>query len=190
MGTQKLLLPLGSSTVIGMVVDQFLGARGAEIEIVNVVVSNHAGSGEAIAKALAGCSITIVENPDPQAEMLSSARCGLKALSADCEAAIVALGDQPAVRSELIDQLVAAFQASGKGIVVPVHGGKRGHPLLIAARYFTEVQESYDSIGLRGLIKAHPTDIFEIQCDNSAVLDDVDVPADYLRELNRQPLRG
>ena len=83
MGTQKLLLPLADGTVISTVVDQILGAATANIEQVIVVVSSHASSGDAIAKALAGRSITLIENPDPNAEMLSSARCGLQAFSGD-----------------------------------------------------------------------------------------------------------
>jgi molybdenum cofactor cytidylyltransferase len=154
-----------------------------------VVVSSHASSGDAIAKALAGRSITLIENPDPNAEMLSSARCGLQAFSGDCEAAIVALGDQPSIRAELIDDLVATFRTSGKGIVVPTHAGKRGHPLLLAARYFAEIRDSYDGVGLRGLLDAHPTDVLELASTNSAVLDDIDVPADYQRALSKHSSR-
>jgi molybdenum cofactor cytidylyltransferase len=185
MGTQKLLLPLGDGTVISTVVDQILRATSAGIEEVIVVVSSHAGTGDAIAKALADRPIVLIENPDPNAEMLSSVRCGLQALPGDCSAAIVALGDQPSISAELIDDLVAAFRTSGTGIVVPTHAGKRGHPLLLAARYFAEVQASHNGVGLRGLLDAHPTDILELVSTNPAVLDDIDVPADYQRALRK-----
>ena len=49
--------------------------------------------------SLAGKSLTFVVNPDAAGDMLSSVRCGLKALPAECNAAIVILGDQPTIRA-------------------------------------------------------------------------------------------
>jgi molybdenum cofactor cytidylyltransferase len=179
MRTQKLLLPFAGQTVIGHVVDQVLS--GAVHRAVVVV-----GRGDsAVRSALAGKAVTFVENPDPQAEMLSSVRCGLRALAADASAALVVLGDQPAVRPEGIAQLITAFRATRQGIIAPVYGGKRGHPLLIAARYFEPILTSYDDVGLRGLLAAHPADVLEVPASDDSVLSDMDYPDDYRRELAR-----
>jgi molybdenum cofactor cytidylyltransferase len=174
MGTQKLLLPLGNETLIGHVVDQVLAA----VPSVLVVVGQ---DGRRIAEALAGRHVTLVTNPDPRSEMLGSLRCGLEALPGDCEAALVVLGDQPGLRTEIIGQVVRAFPSRGKGIVVPVHQGKRGHPTLIAARYFPEIRQRYDGVGLRGLLQAHVEDIHEVPVNDAAILIDVDSPEDYDR---------
>jgi molybdenum cofactor cytidylyltransferase len=114
--------------------------------------------------------------------MLSSVRCGLRALPAMCEAILVALGDQPAVTAGLVDALVEGFRAGRHRIVVPVHGGRRGHPLLFSADYRPEILTQYDDQGLRGLLGAHPDEVFELPVSTAAVLSDVDYPEDYQRE--------
>jgi molybdenum cofactor cytidylyltransferase len=180
MGVQKHLLPFGVTTVIGHIVDQL---RQGGIDEVCVVVGHQA---DRIAAALAGRPVHIVHNPDyRQTEMLSSVRCGLRALPKACEAILMALGDQPSITAELVRAMTESFSAAGKGIVVPIHGGQRGHPLLFAQRYCGEILTGYEEVGLRGLLAAHPEDIFELHVATSAVLSDMDYPEDYRRELAR-----
>jgi molybdenum cofactor cytidylyltransferase len=98
---------------------------------------------------------------------------------------LVALGDQPSITSALVDRMVAAYGRCGKGILVPFHAGRRGHPLLFADRYRDEVLTRYEDVGLRGLMQAHPEDICELNVPTDAVLSDMDYPEDYRRELAR-----
>jgi molybdenum cofactor cytidylyltransferase len=177
MGTQKLLLPFAGQTVIGHVIDQL---SAAAIVNIFVVVSS---DGPAIAQALSGRPVKLVENLEPDSEMLSSVRCGLRALPSDCEAALIAVGDQPAITTLLIRKVFDAYQSSGRGIVVPVAGGKRGHPTILAARYFVEILQGFDGVGLRGLLLAHSGDVQEVETDDPALLADIDVPEDYLRAV-------
>ena len=179
MGVQKLLLPFGGQTVIGHVADAILASPVAETI---VVVGPDAGG---IVEALADRPLTIATNTNRDAEMLSSVRCGLRALPTDCETVLVALGDQPAVGSDLIARMVRAYHGTGRHILVPVHGGRRGHPLLFSARYRREVLTHYDDVGLRGLLEAHPRDLFEFQVRSPSVLADMDTPEDYRREVTR-----
>ena len=68
---------------------------------------------------------------------------------------------------------------------MPVHAGRRGHPLLLDGRYRSEILTGYEQVGLRGLLAAHADDVFELPVSNSAVLSDMDYPEDYQRELAR-----
>ena len=179
MGTQKLLLPFRGSTVIGHIVDQF---SGGPVRQTVVVVG---ADGAAVVAALAGRAVTLVENPAPAGDMLSSVRCGLAALPAECEAVLVALGDQPSIRSDLIARMVEARRDGGRGIVVPADGGRRGHPLLFSAGYREEILAGYDGVGLRGLLEAHAGEVFELAAGSEAVLADMDRPEDYRREVHR-----
>lgn len=179
MGAQKLLLPFGGRTVIGHIVGEILRSP---VDRTFVVVGDDAPR---IAEALGGLRVTLVTNPDGAGEMLSSVRCGLRALPPDAEAVLVALGDQPALTALLIGRMLGAFRTAGRGIVVPVHEGKPGHPLLFSARYREEVLTRYDDVGLRGLRQAHPEDVFELCAASPAVLSDMDWPEDYRRELDR-----
>lgn len=182
MGVAKQLLPLGTATVIEHIVDQALLGG---IDDVYVVVGHEA---ERIRQTLSGRPVHIVHNPDYQrGDMLASVRCGVLASPKDCEAVLVALGDQPAITSSLIRAMIEAFATSGKGIVVPVFEGRRGHPLLLSTAYRDEILTRHESVGLRGLLAAHSEDIVEFSAATSAVLSDMDDPEDYRRELARHP---
>ena len=177
MGTQKLLLPFAGKNVIAHIVDQLLESA---VDGVSVVVGADAGR---VTAALEGRAVTLILNPDPDSEMLSSVRCGFAQLPPECGAALIALGDQPSVNPELINKLIAEFQTGGRGIVVPVHDNHRGHPMIIASRYRDEILSSCHDTGLRGLLNAHSDEVLRVHVSTPAVLDDMDYPQDYQREL-------
>jgi molybdenum cofactor cytidylyltransferase len=179
MGTQKLLLPFGGKTVIAHIADEVLAGPVSDVFVVL------REGDEAVSAALAGRKWTAVVNPDPDGDMLSSVRCGLRALPPGCTAVLAVLGDQPAITSGLIDEMIGALAGCGRGIVVPVHAGRRGHPLLFSSRYCDEILTGYEAVGLRGLLQAHPDDVFELEVSTSSVLSDMDQPADYAQELKR-----
>lgn len=177
MGRQKLLLPLRGRPLITGVVDELVGSP---LESITVVVGRDAVP---IQAALAGRAVEFAHNPDPDGDMLSSVRCGLRACPASCEAVLVVLGDQPGVTRDLVGGLVRALRDSGRGIVVPAHAGQRGHPLLFAARYREEVLCRYDGMGLHGLLEAHPEAVLEFPVASAVALEDMDTPADYERQV-------
>ena len=183
MGTQKLLLPFpGGKTLIEHVADRLLASPLSRLV---VVVGGAEGDRRQVCAALSTRPVAIVVNPDADGEMLSSVRCGLAAMPSGFTAALVALGDQPSITPHLVSRLIDAFQASGRGIIVPVHGDKRGHPLLFSSKYFDEIAAGFGQTGLRGLLLAHEMDVFELPVSSDDLLTDMDVPADYRREFDR-----
>lgn len=178
MGTQKLLLPFGRGTVIEHIVDQLIESSVKDIRI----VTGHKGL--QIADVLSDRDISMVTNPDHGSGMLSSVRCGLSGLPENCHAVMVLLGDQPSITSDLINQLIHAFEKTNKGIAVPLYNCKRGHPLLFPISYIPEIMKSFNNVGLRGLLVAHPDDIFELRVSSPSVISDMDLPEDYLREIS------
>jgi len=181
MGVQKLLLPLAGKTVIEHVIDQVAAADSVQ----HIVVVTGADR-EAVSSTLNGRRVIIVHNPEPESEMLDSVRCGLAALPCDCAAVLVVLGDQPSIRSQWIETLASVFLKNcGNKIVVPVHDGHRGHPMLIPTRFREELQTQHNDSGIRGLLDAHGEDVVKVQWEHDDVLADMDVPSDYRRELER-----
>ena len=172
-----MLLPFGGSTVIAHIVDQLLLSR---VDRVLVVVGF---AGEKVAEQLLDRDVTMVTNADFAEGMLSSVRCGLRALPAGCEKVLVVLGDQPSITVELVNKVLQA--ETEKGIVMPKYNDKRGHPLLFSAGYREEILNDFDEVGLRGLMGAHPEDVFELQVSTEEVLSDMDYPEDYRREQER-----
>jgi molybdenum cofactor cytidylyltransferase len=177
MGSQKLLLPFAESTVVGHVVGQIVAS---DVDQVYVIVGRDAA---AIAEALRDRPVRIVRNPDPDGDMLSSVRCGLRAVPPDCRAVLVALGDQPGITGELVNCIINAYLSSDRKIAVPVHKGQRGHPLLLSVECRDEVLRDYEHVGLQGLLRQHPEDVLEVPVSSPAAVSDMDCPADYRREL-------
>ncbi len=177
MGVQKLLLPFGGKTVIAHIVDQLLAST---VDEVHVIVGHQR---ERISRELSSRPVSIVNNSNYKSGMLSSVRCGLRELPQQCQAVLVALGDQPSINTELIDQMLRAFAATEKRILVPLYNDKRGHPILFSEVYRNEILTQYDNVGLRGLLYDHPEELFELTVTTSGVLSDMDYPEDYRREV-------
>ena len=175
MGVPKLLLPLGVHPLIARVADAVLASSVHETCV--VVGPDSAG----IRQALAVRAVRFVVNPHPDEGMLSSVRCGLRAVSPATKAVLVVLGDQPGLTTAIINRLFEVSRVGGKGLVLPTHGGQRGHPLLLDLRYREEILHGYDQTGLRGLLQAHPDAVTEVEMPSPAVLEDMDTPEDYQR---------
>ncbi|OZI49910.1 hypothetical protein CAL20_11820 [Bordetella genomosp. 4] len=87
---------------------------------------------------------------------------------------VVALADMPWLHAGTIKNLLR--HAGYDRIVVPVHRGQRGHPVIFGARFLPELAELNGDTGARALLSRHGA--LEIDCDDSGILRDVDVPAD------------
>ena len=186
MGAQKVLLPYGKSTVIEHIVNVL--NKGGVDEV--VAVTGH--QSENVAAALRSTAVKIANNEQHLSGMLSSVRCGIRAASADAQAYLVALGDQPSIRVSVVAALISAFaeEQTDQGLIlIPTFDHHRGHPLLISSHFREDVLLRFDETGLRGLLAAYPEHIREISADESGILRDMDYPEDYEFELRmrREP---
>ncbi len=179
MGTPKMLLSYGENTIIETVLDRIESSG-----VGNILVVTGAGR-ESLIQKISDRNVEICVNPDYTRGMYSSVKCGFGALPPEADAVIVFLGDQPMVRPELIDRIIKAWKRHGNGIVIPVYGKKRGHPVLIDARYRDEVLNLDPQNGLRSLMMNHSGDIYELETEYSWVLRDIDTASDYQRELTK-----
>ncbi len=62
----------------------------------------------------------------------ASLRCGLRALGANADAAVVVLADGPHLAPDAVARVLAAWRESGREVVAASYGGNRGHPVLLA----------------------------------------------------------
>jgi molybdenum cofactor cytidylyltransferase len=177
MGRPKMLLPWRDKTILETVVHTALGSC---VENVLVVLG---AEREKISRLLGSYPVDLTDNPGFRDGMLSSVRVGFGALPEEAGAAVVLLGDQPFVSAGVIDRLCAAHAASPGSILLPVHGGRRGHPILIPTRFKGEISGLSDAIGLRELIRRHEDEVVEIEVEQDEILLDIDNPADYRAAL-------
>ena len=173
MGRSKQLLPFANKTILETVIDHINQSTVDETLI--VLGSNR----EKIEEVIKNLPVKSVYNPRFKEGMLTSVQKGFVSLPEEVEAVLVFLGDQPMIPSSVIDQIVSAYHSSEKGIILPVYGQKRGHPVLIDNKYRQELANLNPEIGLRELIHDHPEDILEVNLDSSSILEDIDTPEDY-----------
>jgi molybdenum cofactor cytidylyltransferase len=177
MGEPKQLMPLGSSTLVGQAIDNLLNASVDE----TIVVVGHRA--EEITKAIATKPVKIMLNPNYRQGMSTSIIAGLILVDPKSQAVMLALGDQPLVASQTINQMIEAFNNQNKGIAVPTHKGKRGHPIIFAIRYKPELMELEGDIGGREILQRHPEDILEVAVDSESVITDINTQEDYQSQL-------
>jgi CTP:molybdopterin cytidylyltransferase MocA len=70
-------------------------------------------------------------------------------------------------------------------IIVPKYNDKRGHLILISTIFKNEILIYFDDIGLRGILRAHDSDVFEMNVSDSSIITDMDDPRDYQQEIEK-----
>lgn len=179
MGKQKLLLPFGDKTIIEKVIEHVESVVKSNMV---VVLGSHRNE---ILNKIERPQLSFIHNDLYMEGMLSSVICGFRALPGDVKAALLYLGDQPQIPSGIALQVLSAWRQSGKGIVIPVFSGKRGHPVLIETRYKKEIEQLDPEQGLRMLSKKFSSDVQEVECSSQEILRDIDTPEDYQKEINK-----
>jgi molybdenum cofactor cytidylyltransferase len=155
------------------VVESVLASRALE----TIVVLGHAA--DLVAREITGLPARAVLNPDYATGMASSLRAGLAAVSPDAEAALILLGDQPLVTSDVIGRLIAAFETSGKPIVAPLYNGVQGNPVCFARALFPELSALTGDRGAKLVVERDAGRVAEVAFETDLPLLDLDVEDDY-----------
>jgi molybdenum cofactor cytidylyltransferase len=185
MGQPKQLLPFGTQTMLECVIDAFPSPKIDEI----LVVLGHKAD-EIAAKIIpqAGTPVPpkIVKNPHYRQGMFTSVQAGLRALPKQATLILIALCDQPRLQRATVEKLVSQFEKEHHKILIPVYGGRQGHPLVFRAEYAKEILAMDESLTLKHFLAAHADDIGRMQVEDEGVLIDIDDHETYERESKKQ----
>lgn len=176
MGVSKLLLPWGQMTVLGQTLHHL---QQSKVDAILLVSGHQAEKVTAIAEA---SQVEVVHNEAyAEGEMLSSLQAGVRHLSEDVDAVLVALADQPLVPPEIIDRLLAAYEAGKGELIAPTYEGTRGNPVLIGRPHFAELLALPWGEAPRALLRRHRADLHLVPVETSTILQDLDRPEQYWR---------
>jgi CTP:molybdopterin cytidylyltransferase MocA len=178
MGTQKLLLPFDDKTIVEKTLENILNS-GIE-NIVVVLGANHSE----IREVLNLLPVQTVINDQFKDGMHTSIIAGVKALPDEAKAVMIFLGDQPFIPPITIQNVIDAWNTSGKSIIIPLCDGKRGHPPLYDTSLRDEILNLDREVGLRSVALKFPDKICEVETFCPTIVRDIDTPEEYLRELN------
>lgn len=173
MGTCKQLLDLGGKTVLARCLDTLLA--GGVKQIVVVV----GPGGERVAAEAGRFPVDIAVNQARDGDMASSVLAGRRHLRS-ASGAIVALCDYPLVSSATISYLSAVHTVAPASILIPRHGGRKGHPTLFPVGLLDEL-----ALGgtLRDIVQRHQEGVTLLDTGDAGILNDMDTPEDYQRML-------
>jgi len=171
------MLKLSGKSVIRRQIEAF---RAAGVQDILIVTGYHAGMLE---RHLAGETVRFVRNENYAAtDMMASVQCGIRALSPECDRALITPGDVPYLNVETIQKLLR----SQKPVAIPSYEGSAGHPAMIRKSCFASLLDFSGERGLRGALSQWKRETEFIPTDENGMLIDINTEQDYQREQREQ----
>ena len=177
MGVDKLFLPWRKKTVLEHSVETLLRSKVREVV---TVIRGFQGT---VVGHIKDRKLKVVINPYYKRGMSTSIRKGLHALDPSSQGILIALGDQPLVKTRTINALIHAFVQRRGTIVVPSFRGKQGHPVIFHRRYFNELLKLKGDVGGRSIIEKYPEEVWLVRVKSEGVTKDIDTWKDYRKEF-------
>ena len=170
MGDFKPMLPIGSVTVVRRVIGTLRRAGAARI----VLVTGHRG--EELERHVEDLDVVCLRNNAyVSTQMFDSARIGLRYLSGRCRRVLFTPVDVPLFSEDTVARLLETEAA----LAVPVHEGRRGHPILFSAALIPVLMADGGEGGLRGALRRSGAEETPVECPDAGMLRDADTPDDY-----------
>jgi molybdenum cofactor cytidylyltransferase len=167
---------------------QLMALSQAGVAEVVVVLGHYA---EDIQAAITPFPAKQAINPHPDDGQNASLHLGLQALSANCEAVLVALADQPLIEAQDLQDLISAYQQRplGMQVIQPSVDGLPGNPVIFTAEVCQHILASDTRFGCRQWQKNHPKQVYHWETTNSHYRTDVDTLEDIQTLAQRTGLK-
>ncbi len=172
-GVAKSLIRLQGVPLINR---QLMALGGAGVDEV-VVVTGHARDAvqAQVQVQVLSFPVTLAHNAGYAQGQQSSVRLGLSALSANLDAILIVLADQPLIGASDLTELIAVFKKKATGhIVMPMVGAQRGNPVVIDDVARAQVLASEANLGCRDLMDRNPEMVVVHQTRNTHFITDLD----------------
>jgi molybdenum cofactor cytidylyltransferase len=178
MGRNKLLFDVDGEPLVRRTVGRALEAGLAPVLVVLGFEAERVGA------ALAGLPIREVLNRDFDVGINSSVKRGLAAVPADCDAAVVILGDMPFVTAPMLAELVRRHRATGSPLVLSIFGEVQAPPTLYGRGLFDEFGTDVGEGCGKRVVRRHGAEAVRISWPAES-LADIDAPGDYVSVATR-----
>ncbi len=175
MGRDKLSLPWGKKTMLEHCLQTLLYSR---VEEVIVVVNERT---EKIVCHRNEKRVKVVLNPYYRRGMSSSIHCGIQHLNPKSAGILIALGDQPLLKTQTINALLEAFEREEGKIILPSFRRRRGHPVIFHRTFKEELLRLRGDAGGKSILMRHPGEVCIIPVRSEGVIRDIDIWEDYKR---------
>ncbi|HEX04920.1 MAG TPA: nucleotidyltransferase family protein [Bacteroidetes bacterium] len=175
MGGPKALIQLNGETALLRLCRQMQNiGLDPILPVVNETVETE------LSEQLSAMGISTVLNEDLDLGPLHSIHLGLERIPDSTQAMMILPVDFPRIRSTTFSTLINA--ASEDRILLPTHGGRRGHPPVMGREFFDQVRGLDLDGGLRQLYREVADDqIVELAVDDPAIHWNVNTASDLER---------
>jgi molybdenum cofactor cytidylyltransferase len=177
MGRPKMLLPWGTTTVLGHLIDVWKELGATQIAV--VCASHDAGLAAELDRVRFPADDRIL-NPDPARGMFSSIQCAAHwdGWRPDLTHWILALGDQPHLQPATLRALLDFAAEHPGNICQPSSRGRPRHPVFLPKTVFGKLRDSQDET-LRQFLHGMSANVRLLEIDDPGLDVDLDHPADY-----------
>ncbi len=173
MGKVKALLEFQGEPLIHRAL-RLLGQAGAHPLF--VVLGHH---GEHLEPLVKSTGASILWNLDPVGDQLSSLRLGLRALNPAAGGVLLLPVDHALVRSDTVKKVLDATEEEQDRAVVPSVSRRRGHPIWIPRRLFSDLLDPELEGGARTVFRTEGDRMHHIVVDDPGAIQDLDTPEDW-----------
>ncbi len=175
MGRPKLLLPWGSTSILGHIIGQWQSLGAAQVAVVC------ASGDQQVLAELSRIGLPAqnhIHNLAPERGMFSSIQCAAAwpYWRQDLTHWLIILGDQPHLALKTLSALLAFAAAHPDRVCQPVHRGRRRHPVLLPKSVFEGLRNS-SAPNLKEFLR--PCDVASCELDDPGLALDIDTPEDY-----------
>ncbi len=134
-------------------------------------------------------------NKNPEAGQISSLRVGLKNINPESKAVLIALVDQPTIKTQTYKKIIDFWRLHQDCIIIPKVKRpenvsypltpnpyplyKRGHPIIIPKIYWHLCFDGPDDKGLHWVTHHPKVKVLDLFVDDDNILKDFDSPEDY-----------
>lgn len=178
LGTPKALLTTSEGSFHACAVRAL---RDAGLEVTVVVNS---AVGDALPPPGPGEVRVVNPDPDQVAGMFSSVKLGVfSAIGRGASGVILLPVDHPLVTSDDVTRVAQALRA-GAAVAVPVHEGRRGHPIGLSRAVMAEISADSSLQTLRDVVSKSPARVVEVEGSKGTRLG-VNTKEDLERVSNR-----
>ena len=111
--------------------------------------------------------IKFIFNKDFENGMASSIKTGLSNLSEKTESFFICLGDMPMVNRGVYNQLIKS--RNSKEIIVPVHKGQQGNPVLFSKTMKEKIMDITGDVGAKKILELNKDKILNLEINDQSI---------------------
>lgn len=179
MGSPKMLLRWGGTTVLGHLIETWQSLNTAQVTVV------HAIKDAPIWLEMNRLGISPVNrigNPKQEEGMFASILCAARwdGWNHGLTHFAIALGDQPHLRTGMLKKLLHFAASEANSICQPAHLGRPRHPIVLPRQLFERLRE-FNGATMRDFLALHSESVRTIEFHEAALDLDLDRPEDYER---------